>query len=350
MAHEINKDQQSYRFLKVFVSALVIGVLTGGCVRMLARRQVLNSATSRQGKIFTEFMQASERNRKSLPTLNVQTGQESATSETASEPTASSESPYWAALREVRKQFPYFSINLVLQGTPDGDRERTVLEVLKSRSREWAYNDEREGWARTFFVLPTRNTAALHVQSDVRDDLFAWDVTAGLLGFYVFGALFTLCWVWSGGSPSNLAFRRDINRTVQAFHKTTVDVGHTITDLKANLLQLQLRQTGVGSEKLKNLDDMAAQIRLLAVNGSLEASRSPENFRVFQILMQEINQLASQIRSELKPEGVPAEKAHQNTEVQPSVHQKLKDIRFTIDDEKPAEGKGLGVVAFRRVG
>ncbi|MBI3541849.1 MAG: methyl-accepting chemotaxis protein [Deltaproteobacteria bacterium] len=331
--HTVKTFWTGKRFLKLFIFALLLGNLTFYCVGMLAKRQVVANAVSRHNKIYTAYLQAVERARKGgtdTETLGDAPGEAAkpatptgaataaqpgpvvgpapAPTTAVAPPKAAPISPYAIALHELRRQFPYYKVDVVAPGTPEGERERRVIEVLKTRSSGWMVSDSQEGWARSFYVLPTKTVAALEVQSDVRDDFGAWETTTAIIAGYAFLLLLAFGWFWTRAlEDSNSATigegTPEVRRKIAAIQGVTAEVGNVLGEVKAELAALQARQGGAAPEALRNIDDLAAQIRLLAVNGSIEAARSADTYRVFHVLMQEINQLATHLRAQLKGVG-----------------------------------------------
>ncbi|MEW6056373.1 MAG: methyl-accepting chemotaxis protein [Bdellovibrionota bacterium] len=299
------------RFVKLFLFALLMGNVTLYCVGMLARRQVMDTAIRHHNKVYTAYLQTVERSRKPAAQSasaadasvesNIEPKADGASKTEASKLTEANSvanSPYWLALRETRRQFPYHRVNVVLDGAVDAEAERRIFEVLKNRPRGWTVTDEAEGWARTFYVLPSRNTAALQVTSYVRDDIREWENTALLIGAYGFFLLFAFGWFWtralddaagdSRESGSGEDFQNAVRGQLSSIQTLSTEIGASLDELSRNVDAVH--------QKSSNLDEMLVQIRLLAINGSVEAARNAESYRVFHVIMQEINQLAASSR------------------------------------------------------
>lgn len=304
------------RVFRLFGLAFLMAGATYCCVVTLAKRQAVSSAASRHGKIYLSYVQAVGRARKNSPDAAADGAA------AAADPSMAGISPYWLALRDVRREFPSYRTNVLLQDTPDGDRERKILETLKNRPRDSMVSDEENGWARSFYALPTRNTAVLQVASDVQEELSGWESAALVIGACVFVALFAFGWLamrvlGAARSEPQLAVQPS---AVAGFRETTEQIGGVIAELQANLAALERRPPPIRIEVAQELDELAAQIRMLALNGSIEAARSPEAYRVFHVLMQEINHLATHSRKRIKELSLPAPAAESSSEAsaQPS--------------------------------
>lgn len=282
LSHTLKTFWTGKRFLKLLIFALIMANVTMYCVGVLARRQVIESAITHHNKVYTTYLQYVERYRKM--------------SESTDKELPSGVSHYWLALREVRKQFPLFKLDVVLQGNAVGERDRKILEIFKNKPRGWSLTDETEGWARTFYVLPTKNISAFQAVSFVRDDLSAWEYTAMLIGGYSFVLLIAFGWFWTRGfdEPQSAANEKEIQTRLAAVGAVVDEIGAVINELRVAL------EKAPDSEVVNTLDELASQIRMLSVNGSIEAARSADTFRVFHVMMQEINHLATQSRELLK--------------------------------------------------
>lgn len=95
-AHTVKKFWTRKRLLKLFLFALILANISMYCVGILARKQVLNSTVSMHQKIYTAFMQSVEAAKLTRNKEN------------------QSISPYWVALADIRKQFPFQKLNIVL--------------------------------------------------------------------------------------------------------------------------------------------------------------------------------------------------------------------------------------------
>ncbi len=362
-AHTLKNFWTGKRFLKLFLFALVLGNITYYCVWMLARRQVVTNAASHHSKVYTAYVQAVERARKTPDTAPGSTatglsaaantsgndgGGETVSADGATN-TLSAVSPFWGALREVRRQFPHLRVAVVLQGTVDGDRDRKVLDVLRARARDWVYNDTQDGWARSFYSLPTKNTAAFQVVSDVRDDLSSWETTAGVMGGYAFILLFAFGWFWTRALDEAeqavpVAANGPVRSKINVLQQTAGEVGQVLAELQEELALIEAQSTGANPDVIKAIDDMTSQIRLLAVNGSIEAARSADAYRVFHVLMQEINQLATQCRTQLKSVEV-------GKGAYAGMRRKLEQINARVNGEEAVgQPRSGAATAFRRVG
>lgn len=292
VSHTLKTFWNGKRFLKLLIFSLIMANVTMYCVGVMARRQVVNNAINHHNKVYTAYLQAVERMRK--PNDSIEKKSDVAVS------------PYWTALREVRKQFPFFKLNVVLQASAVGERDRKVMDVLKARPRGWSLTDETEGWARSFYVLPTKNTAAFQVVSFVRDDISAWEYTAIMIGVYSFVLLFAFGWFWTRALadasevPVPVATQAAVTREemirerIAAINALMAEFETVLKDLHASL------EKAPSQEVIQALDEIASQIRMLAVNGSIEAARSADSYRVFHVMMQEINQLATHSRELIK--------------------------------------------------
>ena len=110
-------------------------------------------------------------------------------------------------------------------------------------------------------------------------------------------------WVWArvlgrvvSRKAENDQFKEEVNQRVRAINELAREMGAEIERLQAPVAQAH-------AETIRQLDEMAAQVRVLAVNGSIEAAKSPEAYRSFHVILQEINQLATQSRELLKKLG-----------------------------------------------
>lgn len=279
LSHTLKIFWTGKRFLKLLIFALIMANVTMYCVGVLARRQVIDNSINYHNKIYMTYLQYVERYRKM--------------SESGEKELPSGVSHYWLALRELRKQFPLSRLNVVLHSTAVSDRDRKVLEVFKNKPRGWSLTDETEGWARTFYVLPTKNISAFQVVSFVREDLNAWENTAMMIGGYAFILLFAFGWFWTRGFDES-SNAQEISARLAAASAVVDEIGVVINDLRIAL------DKAPNADVVKTLDELASQIRMLAVNGSIEAARSVDTFRVFHVMMQEINHLATQSRELLK--------------------------------------------------
>ncbi|MBI3555328.1 MAG: methyl-accepting chemotaxis protein [Deltaproteobacteria bacterium] len=347
-AHTLKTFWTGKRFLKLFIFALLLGNITYYCVWMLARRQVVTNAANHHSKVYNAYVQAVERARKS-PVPEAQGAPGVPAGEAVAPDGATSAlsaiSPYWGGLREVRKQFPHLRVAVVLQGTVDGDRDRKVLDVLRTRARDWVYNDTQDGWARSFYSLPTKDASAFQVVSDIRDDLAGWETTAGVMGGYAFILLFAFGWFWTRAldeAGQAVPVIKFLNQASQA----TGEVAVVLAELQREMAAIEASDAagGLNPDVIKAIDDMTSQIRLLAVNGSIEAARSADAYRVFHVLMQEINQLATQCRAQLK--NVDAGKGSYS-----GVRRKLDQLQARVSgDEEVGQPRSAAGTAFRRVG
>lgn len=266
----------SHSFVKLLVAALIIANATMYGVGVLARRQVMSNAISQHNKVYLAYLQTVERMRKGEVT--------------GAKSPDTGVSPYWLALRELRKQFPYFKLNIEFQASAVGERDRKVMEVLKSHARGSSLSDQAGGWARSFYVLPTKNVAALRVTSLVRDDLNAWETTAKMIGGGIFMLLLAFGWL-SSRKPK---YEAEIQQRIQGIKAIMSELDAVMMELVSAMEKLP------GQDAVKALDEMASQIRMLAVNGSIEAARSADTYRIFHVMMQEINQLATHSRELIK--------------------------------------------------
>ena len=343
-AHTLKTFWTGKRFLKLFIFALLLGNITYYCVWMLARRQVVTNAANQHTKVYTAYVQAVEHARKApegdAAVIDPISGDEATKS-------LISVSPFWGALRDVRRQFPHLKVNVVVQGTVDADRDHKILEVLRNRARDSVYNDTQDGWARTFYSLPTKNTAAFEVVSDVRDDLSSWETTAGVMGGYAFILLFAFGWFWTraldeAGQAGSIS--APVRTKINGLQQATFEVGTVLNELQNELASIETNATGVNPDVVKAIDDMTSQIRLLAVNGSIEAARSADAYRVFHVLMQEINQLATQCRAQLKT-------VDGSRGAFSGMRRKIDQIQARVNGEEASDQPRSGVsTAFRRVG
>lgn len=373
LLHTLKTFWTGKRFLKLFIFALLMGNVTLYCVGIVARRQVMTNSISHHNKVYTAYLQAVERARKvvSIPQPGAPSPEASGEGELTKPESENAEardpkpsvSPYWVALRDVRRQFPFYRLNVALQGATDGERDKRVLDLLKNRPRGWNLTDETEGWARTFYVLPTRNVAAFQVVSYVRDDLNEWENTAILIGIYAFLLLFAFGWFWTRALDDSAAavpdqpfgssgYRAEMRERIAALGAAAREMESVLGELLRSVDEAE-RAIGelAGSGAVAALDEIVAQVRLLALNGSIEAARSPEAYRVFHVVMHEINQLATQARDLLKgvaERSVPAEGFA-------AIRRKIRDAQRLLPSETAGAGEagqsrhGTGT-SVRRVG
>ena len=169
------------------------------------------------------------------------------------------------------------------------------------------------------------------------------------MGGYAFMLLFAFGWFWTraldeAGQIVPTSVAGPVRAKINVLHQTAGEVGTVLAELQEELALIEAHATGANPDVIKAIDDMTSQIRLLAVNGSIEAARSADAYRVFHVLMQEINQLATQCRAQLKT--VEAGKSAYS-----GMRRKIDQIQARVNGEEvtgqPRSGAGT---AFRRVG
>ncbi len=101
-------------------------------------------------------------------------------------------------------------------------------------------------------------------------------------------------------------------------------MGPVIEEMKSALEELERRSHFADSPLVRSLEDVAGQIHLLAVNGSIEAVRSAETQRVFQSLMQDMNQLA------MKSRRIIGKLKNEDRQFMSKMHQKLAHFENTL--------------------
>jgi hypothetical protein len=285
----IRKFWTRKRVVKLLVFAFLTGNLTYYCVASISRRQIFGNSAAHHGKIYAAYLQAVERARQvNTPQPNLQ-----------EQPV----SPYWKALRDVRSQFPFYRLNVVIKEAVQDEHEKNIISILKNRPKGWTATDEKDGWVRSYFALPTKNAAAFQVSSYVKEDLSSWEGAAVLIGAYAFALLFVFGWFWTRALDEN-TLSGEVRSKMSQIDAVLGEVGQALNHLKH-----EKKKEGPASksfrdeETLRTLDELLAQVKLLAVNGSVEAARSTESYRVFHVLMQEIGQLATRARELVKEPG-----------------------------------------------
>lgn len=313
------------KLLQLFIFALLMGNISLYCVGMTAKRQVMANAMTQHYKIYAAFLQAVERARKPAtdPQQNIDMAE--ADISATDDSTTANPSPYWSALKEMRRQFPYYRVAMLVQGGVDADADKKIFEMLRTRPRGWSITDENDGWARSFYTLSAHNTAALQVVSYVKDDLNAWEKTALMIGVYSFALLLIFGWLSMRGyeetsntsattlapvenaqaattesAPRNEQLKEEIRRRLTLIQDVLREMDTAFAGMHQAIENLEKHKTSPDDGVLKTLDEMVAQVRLLAVNGSIEAARSADTYRVFHVIMQEINQLATHSRELMK--------------------------------------------------
>jgi len=345
IAHTIRSFWSARRVLKLFIFALLMANVSLYCVGTLARRQVIANATNQHSKLYMEYLQAVERAR-SVDTSKeqVNNNKDKDQGDVEQGEIIGKLSPYWFALREVRKQFPFYKMHILLPTTADSERDKKILDLFKQRPKGWSLSDESEGWARTFYVLPTKNIAAFQVVSYVRDDLKTWEWASVSIAAYSFALLFAFGWFWTRSleEPNR---SRHIKSKLRAMDALVAEMGISLSQLEQRATEHQ----ALSPKALQALDELSAQIRLLAVNGSIEAARSAESYRVFHVIMQEINQLASQSRDLLKDCGA-AGSDHAFEQELKLFRRKLYEFQSSANVEAGAEQQNDPSASSRRVG
>lgn len=326
------------KFLKLLVSSAFFAGVTWVCINAVARKQVIANAVGRHHGAYTAFNGYLEKSKQ----------QASASTE---EPKKKASAHYWAALNEVRKLYPEYRVEIIVQPKTDSPATASaeIWEKLRSRPFGWLVADEAGGWARSFYVLPTKNTAALWISSDVSVELAGWKVPLALFSLYVFSMLAAYGWLWAQRESEAAerivaAQREEVLKLVAGMQQTLGEFEAVLGDLRSNVAVLELRGPFPNGDAFKSLEDLIAQIRVLAVNGSIEAARSAESYRVFHALMQEINQHATQARETIK--GF-ADKADSGAQALAAMSERiaLLQARFSV-----APKEACGQTSFRRVG
>lgn len=283
-AHTLKNFWNSKRFLMLAIFSLVAGNITLYTVGYLARTRVAAGAIGHHSKVFQAYLQALDRE--------------------AAKADGTAGTSYWSALREVRRQFPQNRVNIILQGSLESEKEPRIFETLRNRPRGWRFTDEDDGWSRSFFVLPTKNTAALQVVSYVRDELKEWQDTALTLGVYSFLLLFLFGWFWTRALDQPVgvagAAAPEVRRRLAALNDAVEQMGNVLAEMQAAVEAAEKRTREVQPGVIGALDEMAAQIRLLTVNGSIEAARDAEAHRAFHVILTEINRISEHSRRLLR--------------------------------------------------
>lgn len=268
------------RFLKLLVFALLMGNVTFYCVEQLARKQVLISANQHHVKIYTAFMQAIERTHRS----------------NRGEATPS----YTDALYELKKQFPFHRMNVLTQDDARFEKDKRTLEMLKNRPSGWSLITEEDGWASTYYSLPA--AAALEVTSYIRDDDKAWQWMAGVIGGYAFFLLLAFGWFWTralaDAEAEAAAAPEFLKAKVAAMDALLAAMRSTLIEIRVSVDELE-RHHGAAAT-FEALTEITSHVQLLSINGSVEAARSAESYRVFHVLLEEIHRLSTEAATLLR--------------------------------------------------
>lgn len=305
LMHTLRAFWTGKRFLKLFLFALLLGDLTYYCVSMLAKQQLIHNVVRRHDRIYYSYLQVFEQLRRLPSTESSVTASApaQAAKDSGADPSLGGDqanSAYWSALRELRRQNPQMRLDIIVQGTVGAEREARVMEALRAHMRDWLVTDEREGSVHSFYLLPTRVFAAFQVTTDAREDFAAWERTSIVMGGYAFILLLAFGWFWTRALDEGDVASRVSKDKIREIYRVMSEISAALEGLQNSLADLEREQgRGIG-ERLRGLNDNLAQIRLFAVNGSIEAARSAETYRVFSVLMQEINQLATSMRDQVK--------------------------------------------------
>ena len=278
-------NQSSFNLLKMTLSRfinpkrmVVLAIFALVCANAIivlvgykARIQVLSQTRTHHGRIYSSFEKDVERYRATMNAKN---------------PAAVPASPWWLAWRDLVRKYPINRFRLIVSSPTLSAKDKTLLEGLKNKPRGFTTSDEHAGWSRSYFLLPTKNAAALVVYSYVKEELLTWrDLSVGI-GIYSFFIFMSLGWFWTRAQQNEISLK------VQGIRKILDQVSQTIQEIDS-IIQNQ----GMGAHI--ELQQKLEQIQLLAVNGSIEAMRTDQQQRVFLGILQEINQLAMQSKASL---------------------------------------------------
>jgi hypothetical protein len=282
------------RMLVLLIFALLFGNISFYLVDRAANRQIEKSFTLSHAKVYQSYLQFVERAKKEINLSN--NGPQPYTPGVGTN--TLSQSPYWLALREMKKTFPQHRINVVLENSLETDVDRKLFEVIRNKPKGWTTNVEVDGWIRSVYVLPTRDIAALEVVSYLRDEVTAWQdvsIFSSLFGFTLF---FAFGWFWTRSLQHTAG---DVRVHLKGLGQTSQQIGDLLTKTEHILRGLANGATANNQPamNLQDLRDALNQIKLLAVNGSLEAGRSGELGKMTLLIMSEINHLANTAKEKI---------------------------------------------------
>ncbi len=293
------------RFLVLCIFALIAGNITLYVTGYFSRKRVQENSTKQHLRIFQTYLETVEKHRRESQPASIH--EDPSTSQQSPE---SEVSPYWKALVEIRKQFPQNKVSILIPESAQIDSDKKVFEILKNKPRGWQFTDESDGWARTFFVLPTKNATALQVIAYIKDELQEWQNTALLLGVYSFVLFLFFGWFWTRAGGSSIGNKllnieehtsKDlVQKKIQAIQMVFEEMSHTVFQVKSSLEHLGKSTNQTQKAIFDTIDEMILQIKNLTVNGLIEAARNAESYRVFHVIFDEISLLAVNARDLLK--------------------------------------------------
>lgn len=297
------------RSVLLLLFSLLCANVIGFLAQWMAGQQVSASARATHARVYAAYEKAVDRNRRLVGTAKQglqiqnmlsnlngghegQAGQQASAHGTPEKPAPAASSPWWMALQDLKKEFPSLRIGIIVKSP--------VLDSIKNGPRGFTVSNDDSGWARSYFLLPTRNAAALTVSSFTKQELAYWRDQSVRLGIYTFLIFMAFGWFWMR------ALQDSENRAAALPREQQALVAAKIAEIRATLAAMatlteDLRHGVRDAERvadlstnpiLKGIEESVNHIHLLAINGSLESLRSPDAQRVFHELLQEINQLS----------------------------------------------------------
>ena len=281
IAYTLKKFWGRQRVAKLFSFALLLANLTMYGVNTIAKKQVIKNTVSQQTRIYNAFLTTVEKYK-----VGKTTQLEKA-------------SPYWSALRVLRLQYPQYRLVILSSDSEAAKLEEKVVSRLRNKPKGHNFTDEVDGWTRTFYLLPTREFAALQVVTYTRDDLSAWGEAAALIGAYAFVLLLAFGWFWTRSLTSNSSEHSEqpTRNQIAAVKAVLDEMAVMIERVRSDLMRI------AASGSVPDFSITFDQIRALVINGSIEAARNVDAYRVFHVILNEINLLALRARDQVQGGG-----------------------------------------------
>lgn len=309
ISHTLSKFWNGKRFIILAIFSLMAGNIVAYVVGSLAEKQLRETTVVSHGKIFSLFNELLEQEKKTTTTtLPVSDAVNTVAQNDALSPDfePSLTASFWGALKEVRKQFPSNKAGLITDATADNEREKKILTLLKNRPKGWKFTELEDGWLRSYFVLPTKSVSSFEVVSYVRDELQAWKSTAVWLGLFTGLIFLAFGWFWSRAldqRPVNAVAFAHVDERIEGITRVIHEMGVVLVEMEVSLEQAQRSSFILPTEKATQIAEYLSQMKMLVVNGTIEAGRTNGAGKIFVTIFQELAKSIESTRVLLKDEA-----------------------------------------------
>lgn len=292
------------RFIVLAIFALLSGNIVAYVVGAAAEKQVKDAALGAHGKIFSVFNEVIEQEKKATPATpeSMSTVSQNDALNPDFEPSLTAS--FWSALKETRRQYSNFKTGLITEASADNEREKKILSILKNKPKAWKFSELEDGWLRSYFVLPTKTVSAFEVISYVRDDLQTWKSTALWLGFFAGFIFLAFGWFWSRALDQKHHFASYENlptdEKISNIAGVVQEIASLITQMETDLELTEKSVFILTKDKANQISEGLSEIKMLILNGTIEAGRNAAMAKTFLPIFQELGKSIEKARQQLK--------------------------------------------------